>query len=119
MTDETSGNGYNIISTFLQMLSLDIPLIIIRAPIWLIVIVSCFILFPLVAPATGVLIRIIYMLLLRPGFYIIGLIIAIGGKQDFWSIAFYIAFGLQIYSIFHQFVGTIILIIQFFKAKKS
>lgn len=34
MTGETSGNGYNIVSTFLQMLSLDIPLIIIRAPIW-------------------------------------------------------------------------------------
>lgn len=106
MNDDRMMN-YGLFRMLLWSLSLAIPLVIIEAPFWVISIVSLVMFLPVIIPSDWTVITVIalYTILLRPGLYIWGLIVAINGPQDIIAIAFYVIAGLQAISIVKNFVA--------------
>ena len=105
--------NYGLFMAVLASISISIPLIVIGVPYWVILAVSLFMFLPGIIQSTRIFIAVsaIYAILLRPGLYILGLIAAINGPQDFIAIAFYVIAGLQAYNIIKNFLAyTLILI---------
>lgn len=94
-------------------LSLTIPLVVIGAPIWSIVLITVVIFASALSGREGValLYRLAHNIIIRPGLYIWGLVVAISGPQDFVAISFYIVAALQLWGILKNFIGEVLLIL--------
>lgn len=57
----------------------------------------------------------IYNVLLRPGLYIIALVITVSGKQDIVSVIFYVLAGLQAFNIIKYLFFYIAMLLSVFK----
>lgn len=101
-------NTFNYIQIFLLSLSLTLPLIMVNTPVWLIAIVT-FIMFSPALFGSVLYAVILYCLydIIRPILYVWGLVVAIQGKQDFFTVAFYILVILQAVDILKRFIGTV------------
>ena len=97
---------------FLMELSLGIPLIMLDAPLWLIL-MATFLIFTPMLFGSFTYATILYCSydVIRPILYIWALVVTILGVQDLFAIAFYILAGLQALSIVKRFIGTIGIII--------
>ena len=105
-------SNYHIFQLFLMQLSISIPLIMLNAPLILILATTFLIFSPLFfgsLPYATVLFSAYDII--RPILYIWALIVTIGGRQDFFAIAFYVLFALQAISILKRLIGTIGIII--------
>lgn len=104
--------NYLLSQLFLMQLSLILPLIMLDAPMLLILAVPLLVFSPLLFNSTpyATIVFCAYDII-RPILYIWALVVTIGGKQDFFAIAFYIIAALQIMSIAKRFIGTIGLIV--------
>ncbi len=113
-------DGYLYIQLSLLSLSLILPLIMIKTPIWLICVTTFIVFSPLLFPSVFYTAILFCMYdIIRPILYVWGLVATIQGKQDFFAIAFYILMGLQAFSIIKRFLGTVKgLILAFTENKK-
>ena len=104
--------NYMLGHLFLMQLSLVLPLVMLDAPLWLILVASLLIFSPLLlASTTYTTILLCAYDIIRPILYIWALVATIGGVQDFFAIAFYVLFALQILSIVKKAIGTISIIV--------
>lgn len=108
---KNQGN-YALFMLFLMDASLTIPLIMINAPYWLIVVKSVFVFSPAIIGSYtySALYTFVYNVV-RPVLYVWGLVVTIGGKQDFFAIAFYILTALQAIDIIKKLIGTVMIIV--------
>lgn len=99
---------YGLFTMFLKAVSLDIALIMLNAPVFLIVAVTAIMYIPFFidSPSFPTVLLHIYNFL-RPILYIIALIVTIQGKQDAFAIAFYILFAIQLFSIIRNLLYSI------------
>lgn len=109
-------NQDNYIKTMLitllpMVLSITLPLLMLNAPIWLMVVVDLIILSPMlfVSLKLSVIVPYAYYII-KPILYIWALVVTILGVQDFFAIAFYILMGIQVPKMLMNFVGTILII---------
>lgn len=104
--------GYTMFYLFLMSLSLNIPLILIGAPMWVLtlVIIAVFSSALSGSMAIAYAYRLMHNLILRPGLYIWALIVTIAGPQDIVAIGFYVIFGCQLKNIIENFIGEIIIL---------
>lgn len=104
--------NYVLFQLFLMELSLGIPLIMLEAPLWLIL-MATFLIFTPMLFGSFTYATILYCSydVIRPILYIWALVVTILGVQDFFAIAFYILAGLQAISIVKRFIGTIGIIV--------
>lgn len=111
--DNNHSFGFAMFTLFLMSLSLTIPLVVINAPIWIIVLITIAVFASALSGNEGIalLYRQFHNIVLRPALYIWALVIAINGPQDFVAIGFYIAAALQIWNIIKNFIGEILLIL--------
>lgn len=104
--------NYSIFQLFLMQLSISIALIMLDAPLFLITLATILVFSPLFF---GSLTYATFLFcaydIIRPILYIWALAITIGGKQDFFAIAFYILSGVQAISIIKRLIGTICIIV--------
>ena len=93
-------------------LSLNIPLILIGAPFWILTLVTVVVFATALSGSTLIayIYRILHNILLRPGLYIWALIVTIAGPQDIVAIGFYIVFACQLMNIISNFIGEIIIL---------
>ena len=111
---------YLSIKLILMGLSIDLPLIMIDAPFWLTSAVMFIVISPLIFHSLSYSMILFFAYdIIKPILYIWALIVTIGGEQDFLAIAFYIIFGLQIFTITKKFIGTIFTVIYFALEKKN
>ena len=95
---------------FLMNVSLTIPLIMMNTPYWLITVVTLLVFSPaLIGSYTYAALHTFAYNILRFVLYVWGLVVTIGGKQDFFAIAFYILTALQAIDIIKKFIGTIMM----------
>ena len=95
----------------LMGLSINLPLIMLDAPFWLMSAILFIVISPLVFPSLSYTTILMWIYdITRPILYIWALVVTISGTQDFLAIAFYILLGLQILVIIRRFIGTILTI---------
>lgn len=100
----------------LKALSLSIPLIMLNAPTWLIIATILLVFAPFVfASSTFYLVTYNLYHIARPFLYIWAVIVTAQGEQDFIAIAFYIATGIQAYSILKNLFLEIVTLFLMFK----
>jgi hypothetical protein len=105
-------NNYSIFQLFLMQLSISIALIMLDAPLFIIIATPVIMFSPLfLGSLTYATILFCLYDIIRPILYISALVVTIGGKQDFFAIAFYVIFGLQAITIVKRLIGTICIII--------
>ena len=94
-----------------MVLSITLPLLMLNAPVWLMVVVDLIILSPwiLVSLKLSVIIPYTYYII-KPLLYVWALVVTILGVQDFFAIAFYILMGIQTPRMIKNFIGTILII---------
>lgn len=114
---ENNSLNFMLLHLFLMALSLNIPLIIIGAPGWVLTLVVIIVFASGLSGSVGFsyIYRTIHNILLRPGFYIWALIVAVAGEQDIISIAFYVILVCQLKSIICNLIGEIIILSSLFK----
>lgn len=101
-------NTFNYFQIFLLSLSLTLPLIMVNTPVWLIAIVTFLMFSPALFGSVlyAVILYCIYDII-RPILYVWGLVVAIQGKQDLFTVVFYILVVLQAVDIVKRFIGTV------------
>ena len=95
-----------------MVLSITLPLLMLDAPVWVMVIADIIILSPMLFwSVTLTLIVPRAYFIINPILYVWALIVTILGVQDFFAIAFYILLGVQAPKMVMNFLGTIMIII--------
>lgn len=121
-TEQMNDKDYNkqMLRLLLPMvLSLTLPLLMLNAPVWLMVVVDLIILSPMLLWSLKLSIIVPYAYyIINPILYVWALIVTILGVQDFFAIAFYILMGLQTPKMIKNFIGTILIIYCFLTGKK-
>ena len=94
-----------------MVISITIPLLMLDAPIWLMVVVDLIILSPMLfwSRSLSVIVPYAYYII-KPILYVWALVVTILGVQDFFAIAFYILMALQTPNMIKNFIGTILII---------
>jgi hypothetical protein len=105
-------NKYALFQLFLMQLSISIALVALDAPFFLILVVPLLVFSPLFfySLTYNVILLCLYNII-RPILYTWALIITIGGKQDFFAVAFYVIFALQVINMISNFIGSVAIII--------
>lgn len=95
----------------LMGLSINLPLIMIDAPIWLMTVTVLIILSPMLfwSQRLSVIVPYAYYII-KPILYTVALVVTIIGVQDFFSIAFYILMAIQTPMMIMNFIGTILIV---------
>ncbi len=103
--NENSASTYLVLNLFLKSLALAIPLIMINAPYFVIILVTLIMFLPAIIRSEAVMAVVAFIYTFaRPILYIIALIVTFGGPQDFFAIAFYIISAIQAVFIVKNFI---------------
>lgn len=109
--------NYILLTTALKVTSVSIALFMIGAPIFIILLITTFIYLPAFKPSVTLALIVEHTYNIgRLILYIVATIIAIGGDQNFFTIAFYILAGIQAMYIIPQFIFSIATIIGLIKS---
>ena len=108
--------SYLLLNRTIMYMSLALPLIVLPVPLWVTLAVPAFVYLSVLMPSPTVefIVKFLYSFLLRPGLYIAALVFAIGGKQDFVAISFYILAALQSFFIVKNFFSALLFVASFF-----
>ena len=114
MRNQENYFSYKTYRLFFMQLSLSLPLIMMNAPWFIIIITPLLVYLPLIVKSLWLpIVLFISYDIVRPILYVWGLVVTAQGKQDFFAIAFYIIAGLQAINIIKRLFGTICTIILF------
>ena len=100
--------NYGLFQLFLMSASLNLPLIMLNAPTWLLFVTIFFIFSPIIFVKDWLIYLVLHLYnIVRVILYIWAIIVTIQGQQDFVAIAFYIITALQAANIIKNFIFTI------------
>jgi hypothetical protein len=110
--------NYILLTTVLKVASLSIALFMLDVPLFVTLLISTFMYLPAFKPSvvTAFIVEHTYNFA-RPILYIVATIIAAGGDQNFFTIAFYILAGIQAIYMIPRFIYTITTILDLIKSK--
>lgn len=110
--------NYILLTTVLKSVSISIALLMMDAPLLITLLITTFVYLPAFKPSatTALIVEYTYNIA-RPILYIAATVIAAGGDQNFFTIAFYILTGIQALYMIPKFFGTIAIIFALTKSK--
>lgn len=110
--------NYILLTSVLKTASISIALLMMDVPLLIILLITAFLHLPAFKPsaATALIVEYTYNIA-RPILYIAATVIAAGGDQNFFTIAFYILTGIQALYMIPKFFGTIAIIFALTKSK--
>lgn len=105
--------NYALRTLFFMSLSLTIPLILIEASGWFLLLVPIVVFSSALCGSVTIayIYRVLHNIILRPGLYIWALIATIRGPQDIIAIGFYIVFALQLRNIIGNLIGETLVLL--------